>query len=77
VDERDWPEELDERIAAVATADNSYEAGLQVMGCAVDYLTTPVIASRLYQVWGDLTDRFELKPDERTEALDAMKQGGG
>jgi len=47
------------------------------MGRAADYLTTSVIASRLYQVWGDLTDRFELKPEERAEALDAMKQAAG
>lgn len=47
------------------------------MGCAVDYLTTSVIVSRLYQVWGDLTDQFELKPEERAEALNAMKQAAG
>jgi hypothetical protein len=74
VDERDWPEELDLRIATVATADDPYQAALKVTGCAVDYLVTSVVASRLYQVWAALQDWLELKAGEEADALAAMRR---
>ena len=70
----DWPEELDRRIAAVATARNPYEAALEVTNCAVDQLAASETASRLYQVWSVLQDWLELKPGEETEALAAMRR---
>jgi hypothetical protein len=71
--ERDWPEELDERVASVANARNPYEAALKVMSCAVDHVLTSVVASRLYQVWAALTDWLELTPGDHSEALAAMR----
>ena len=74
VNERDWPVELDQRIAAVASAANPYEAALNVSGCAADYLVSSVTASRLYQIWAALQDWFELKPGEQADALAAMRR---
>lgn len=71
---RDWPEELDNRIAAVGSADAPYEAALRVSGCAVDHIVESVVASRIYQIWAELQDRYELKPAERAEAIDAMRR---
>ncbi len=64
MDEKDWPSELDELIDEVGTADDPYEAALRVQGCAVNYLTESVVASRLYQIWASLTDAFDLQPVE-------------
>jgi hypothetical protein len=74
LEDLDGRAELDGRIAAVATARNPYWPALQVMGGAVDYLVSSVIASRLYQVWGALTDRYELQPEGRSETLSEMKR---
>ena len=75
--ERDWPSQLDDLIAAVATASNPYEASSFVLGCAVDYLVTSLTASRLYQVWAALHDWFDLNAAERPDALAAMRQAAG
>jgi hypothetical protein len=71
---RDWPEELDRRVAAVATAPDPYEAALEVTNCAVDHLVTSLVASRLYQIWAALQDRFEQREGEAPEALAAMRR---
>jgi hypothetical protein len=65
VDERDWPEELDRRTAAVATSDDPYAGALEVTNCVADHLVTSVIASRLYQVWTALQERLELKAGKK------------
>jgi hypothetical protein len=70
----DWPEELDQRIAAVATAGNPYEAAVAVTNCAGEDLVASATASRLYRVWAALQDRFELKAEDRAEALAAMRR---
>jgi hypothetical protein len=77
MDEQDWPDELDERVAAVASADDPYRAAMKVMGCAGKYLTTSIVASRLYQIWAALTDWFDLKPEERAQALAEMRRASG
>ena len=64
--------ELDGRIAAVADARNPYWAAVKVMTAAGEYLVTSVTASRLYQVWASLTDRYELHPEDRPDALREM-----
>lgn len=69
---RDWPAELDRRIAAVATASDPYQAALRVTTCAVDYLVTSVVASRLYVLWAELQDRVELQ--DATEGVAAMRR---
>jgi hypothetical protein len=74
VGQRDWPKQLDDRIAAVAAASNPYEESSFVLGCAVDYLLTSITASRLYQVWAALQDWFDLNVAERPEALAAMRR---
>jgi hypothetical protein len=73
VDEKDWPSELDELIDGVERADDPYEAALSVLGCAVNYMTESVVASRLYQIWAELTDAFELQQD-RARALTEMRR---
>jgi hypothetical protein len=67
VDDHDWPAEVDWRIAAVATSDDPYAAALEVTNCAVDHLTSSVVASRLYQVWVALQDWLELKAGEEEQ----------
>jgi len=71
---RDWPAELDDRIVAVATADEPYWVACEVQGYAVDYLTESIVASRLYQIWAALTDRYELRPAERDDACAEMRR---
>jgi hypothetical protein len=66
--------ELDALVAQVPSAENPYEVGLAIMSAAVEPMLTPDIASRQYVVWGGLTDWFELKPDERAEALRDMRR---
>ncbi len=74
MDVRDWPPTLDRAIGAVATAKDPYEAAVSVSGVAGEHLVTSVVASRLYQIWRELEDRWELKPDERAEALALMRR---
>ena len=74
MDEADWSDQLDERIAAVAQGTDPYSAALAVMGCAVNRLDASVVASRVYQVWAALTDRYELRPEARPEAISDMKR---
>jgi hypothetical protein len=74
VDQRDWPATLDEVIGAVATASDTYWAAVEAKARAGDHLETSVVSCRLYLVWAALTDRYELKPNERPDALDQMRQ---
>lgn len=73
VDERDWSEDLNRRIAAVATAVNPYEAALDVTGGTVDHLATSVLASRVYQLWAALQDKFEPEAVAEADALAEMR----
>lgn len=74
VDERDWPEALDELIGAVPAAKDTYWAAVDVLGCATKTLTTSAVGCRLFHIWAGLTDWFELKPEERAEAVSAMSR---
>lgn len=66
--------ELDALIAQAPTAEDPYEVGLAIMSAAVEPMLTSDIASRQYVLWGGLTDRLELKPEEGADALTAMRQ---
>ncbi|MBJ7518749.1 MAG: hypothetical protein JHC84_03535 [Solirubrobacteraceae bacterium] len=71
MDERDWPEELDRLIEAVASADEPYQAALAVTACADEFLPSSAVASGVYLIWQALQDRYELRPeseDDRTFA---------
>ncbi len=57
----------------MASADEPYEAALEVMDCAVNYLTGSLVASRLYLIWAALSDWFELRPTERDDASAQMR----
>lgn len=72
--DRDWPEAIDERIIAVATADDPYWAATEIGSAAIHHLTRSRVATSLYLICAELTDRYELNPDEREAAVAAMVQ---
>jgi hypothetical protein len=67
-------ERLDELMVQVASADEPYGLGGEVCGCVLSAVASSVDASRVYQVWAELTDRYELRPDERGETEELMRR---
>jgi hypothetical protein len=65
---------VDGRIAEVLTADEPYWAAVAVADAASESLVTSNQASHHYRIWMALTDRYELKPDERREAVADMQR---
>lgn len=78
VDESGTPESwkrLDELMMHIAAAEEPYWLGIKVLSCLAEALTASVVASGLYQLWGDLTDRYEAQSeDERDETRALMRQ---
>lgn len=64
---------LDELVAKVGWAREPYGLGLQVMSCAIDAAAESGDASRVYELWGGLTDRYELRPGDRGHTEDLMR----
>ncbi len=54
---------LDELIAAIPDAEDAYDLALSVVGCVSDVMEESELASRLYILWADITDFYELRPD--------------
>ena len=67
-------ERLDELMPEIASANEPYWLGTQVFVSLVDAITGSVTASRVYQLCADLTDRYELRPQERGETEAVMRQ---
>ena len=67
-------ERLDQLMAQIAHAKEPYTLGTQVGECVLDAITESVIASRTYQLWAGLTDRYELRPGERGETEVLMRR---
>lgn len=65
---------LDELMVQIASAGEPYAIATEVGGCVLDAITESVAASRVYQVWAKLTDRYELRPDERGETEAVMRE---
>ncbi|MEU8217972.1 hypothetical protein AB0C47_19610 [Micromonospora taraxaci] len=61
--------DLAEQILRV---DDPYDLGLQFMGRMLDLTDIGEYAVSMYCLWGALTDRVELKPDEEDRALAEM-----
>lgn len=72
--EDEMVEQLDAAITAVASADEPYWAAVAVQGAASSFMTELGLAYRLYWMWSELTDWYELKDDERPEAVAAMRR---
>jgi hypothetical protein len=70
-------EELDATIMAVAAADEPYWAAVELHGLASHFMTELGVAYRLYWTWSALTDWYELRPEERSEAVAAMRRAAG
>jgi hypothetical protein len=65
---------LDELMVQIAGASEPYWIANEVGGLLLDAMTESVAATSVYLIWASLTDRYELKPKERTEAEGEMRQ---
>jgi len=65
---------VDGLIELLTAADEPYWLAVNVMGAARDALVTSLTACHHYRIWAALTDRYELKPDERPEAVAQMQR---
>jgi hypothetical protein len=70
-------EALNGAIAAVVHADEPYWAAVEVNGLASSFMTEFGLGYRLSCMWSELTDWYELKPEERSEAVAAMRRAAG
>ena len=68
-DEGDTLRRIDELVATVSNADEPYWVAVEIMGVAGEALVTSVVACHHYRMWAALTDRYELEPDERPDAV--------
>ncbi|MEU6428251.1 hypothetical protein ABZ860_20350 [Microbispora sp. NPDC046973] len=69
LDDEVWPAYLErtrELAGQLLHADDPYDVGLQLMGDTIEVIITGEYeyAVSMYNLWGDLTDRMELKPAE-------------
>ena len=60
-------------IAASDTESGAYRLAIDLMGCLADGLPDAV-PGRLYVIWGDLTDAWELQPEKRPEAAAEIRK---
>jgi hypothetical protein len=67
-------EGLDALMEQIASAAEPYRIAARVGGCVLDAIVDSVPAEYVYLVWVGLTDRWELKPDQRVEAEKEMRR---
>ena len=67
-------ERVDSLMVRIADAEEPYLLGTEVGGCVMDEIVKSVVASRVYRLWGSLTDMYELRPEERREAEALMRR---
>ena len=70
-------DELDRLMARIARTEDPYSLGIEAMGAVVDAIPHSLIASHVYRLWGELTDRYELKPEKRFETQGVMRCAAG
>lgn len=73
-DEAETLGRVDAIIETLPTADEPYCVANAVAGAASDALVTSITACRHYELWMGLTDWYELKPSETSEAVAAMRR---
>lgn len=56
-------------IARLQESEQPGRLASEVMGALVDSLTVSVVASRLYMIWARLSDFYDLRPDQRANAV--------
>lgn len=69
---QDWWHAFNDLMAQIESADEPYWLSVR-MRFLIDAMIDSVIASRLYQIWAALGDRYEQRPDERDEADALMR----
>jgi transcriptional antiterminator Rof (Rho-off) len=67
-------ERLDALMEQIASADEPYPIASEVGGCVLDAIIDSLPAEYVYLIWAELTDHWELKPDERAEAETLMRR---
>ena len=67
-------EELGAAIAAVGGADEPYWAAEDVRALASSSMTEFGVSYRVWWMWSALADWYELNPQQRPEALAAMRR---
>ncbi len=67
-------EEINRANEKVASSDEPYWAGTELHGLANSLMTEFGVAYRLFWIWSELTDRYELKPGERPKTVAAMRR---
>lgn len=65
---------IDEAIASLLNASDTYWAAVAIASAASDGLMHSGLACDHYAIWSELTDWYELKPDERSAAVAAMQR---
>jgi hypothetical protein len=60
--------------AKVAAAREPYWPAVDLRECLDQAIVRSVEASRLWHIWAELEDRYELNPDKRSEAEDLMRR---
>jgi hypothetical protein len=61
-------------MVRIADAEEPYLLGTEVGGCVLDEIVKSVVASRVYRLWGGLTDMYELRPEARRETEALMRR---
>ena len=67
---------VDALVQSLLETDEPYWTANEVMGAASAALATSLAACDLYHLWAGLTDWYELKPDDRDAAVEAMRRAG-
>jgi hypothetical protein len=67
-------ERFDALMAQIATNNEPYWLGTNVLGCLVDAIAESTTANSVYLIWADLTDRYEQKVEERPGAEAEMRR---
>lgn len=73
-DEDETIRRVDDLIETLPEADDPYWVAIEVMGAASEALVTSRTAVHQYRLWAALTDRYELRPNERREAVADMRR---
>lgn len=64
----------DALVATLPAASEPYWVATEIMAAVSGALITSLTACHLYRMWAALTDWYELKPDERPEAVATMRR---
>jgi hypothetical protein len=65
---------LDQLMAQIARAKEPYWLAIEAMGYVVDAIPQSLTASDVYRLWGELSDRHELRPEKDTDTEVLMRR---